>query len=130
MIEPTLLPTLGSRVKYARLNVANLTQKELAMKIGVKQPTISSIEKDEQSTTRYLLQIADALGVSAHWLQTGYGVIDKSDHPVSPTPNREEMNARFVKLQALIDKFELTEEQIDAIERNAIDMAQNFFLDK
>ncbi|WP_394239909.1 helix-turn-helix domain-containing protein [Vibrio astriarenae] len=126
----TELTTLGKRVKYARRTLADLTQLELAEKIGVKQPTISALEKDESSTTRYIVEIADALNVNAHWLNTGRGRMEKVEIDPSNT-NFEASNLKnFAKLEALVAKFELTEEQIKEIEMQAISMAQDFFLSK
>lgn len=66
--------TLGERVKAARLE-SGLTQVQLATKAGIGQSAISSIEGGDSKWTRAhnLLQLAAALDVDPHWLETGKG---------------------------------------------------------
>lgn len=61
----------GSRLVRARKS-AGLTQAELAERTGLGQTTISDAERISTSST-YLVQIAQALGVSPAWLATGEG---------------------------------------------------------
>lgn len=62
--------TVGSRVKEARKK-AGLSQLQLAEAIGVKQPTISELERGESQSSSYLIQIAQVCNVEPSWLQTG-----------------------------------------------------------
>lgn len=62
--------TVGVRVKLARKR-ANLSQLELAKLIGVKQPTISELERGESQSSAYLIKIAEACNVNPIWLQNG-----------------------------------------------------------
>lgn len=64
--------TIAERVKTARAH-ARLTQVQLARKTGIKQPTISDLERGEQLKSAYITQIAHACGVSPLWLATGRG---------------------------------------------------------
>lgn len=68
--------SIGERVKECRLALG-MSQKELAEKAGLKQPTISALEKGPEgggsSTSGSLASIAHALNVSALWLETGMG---------------------------------------------------------
>lgn len=64
--------TIGQRVRRAR-NHAGLTQAKLAKAVGLRQATISELEKGESRSSAYLVHIAKACGVSAHWLATGEG---------------------------------------------------------
>lgn len=64
--------TLAERMKLARAH-ARLTQVQLARKTGIKQPTISDLERGEQTKSAYTTQIAHACGVSPLWLATGRG---------------------------------------------------------
>ena len=50
-----------------------MTQKELAAKVGIKQPTLSELETGESAGTTNVASLAAALGVSALWLETGKG---------------------------------------------------------
>ena len=64
--------TFAQRLKYARKNVG-LTQSTVANTVGIKQPTYQALESGKVVKTSYLLQIAQALKVNAHWLATGEG---------------------------------------------------------
>lgn len=57
----------GERLRKARKD-AGLTQTELAVKVGIKQPTLSAIETGESQGTTYLVELANALSVNPSWL--------------------------------------------------------------
>jgi len=61
--------TLGTRVR-ARREELELTQKQLALNCGggVSQPSIYQVENGETLHPRFLLRLADALGVTPQWL--------------------------------------------------------------
>ncbi|WP_427852892.1 XRE family transcriptional regulator [Stenotrophomonas acidaminiphila] len=67
--------TIGERIKEAR-KVRGLSRPQLAEAAGIKYPTLAGIENNDQAGTTQLPQIADALGVSVRWLQTGKGPRD------------------------------------------------------
>jgi transcriptional regulator with XRE-family HTH domain len=58
-----IMKTLGQRIKFYR-DQAGLTQKQLATKAYVSQPTIAELESGMQQSTRKLPAIAKALRVS------------------------------------------------------------------
>jgi len=60
---------LGDRIKKAR-RAANISQVELAEKIGVTQQAIQSLESNKTQNPRKLKEIAKALSVSLSWLQS------------------------------------------------------------
>ncbi|WP_445425198.1 XRE family transcriptional regulator [Alishewanella sp. HL-SH06] len=62
--------SVGKRVREARKQ-AGFSQQDLADKIGVKQPTLSELERGISSSSTHLITIAKVLGVSPDWLQTG-----------------------------------------------------------
>ena len=66
------MKSLADRIKAARKH-ANLTQLELARKVGVSQPVISQLEKGENLQSVHLVKIASACTVRAEWLATGEG---------------------------------------------------------
>lgn len=82
--------TVGKRVQALRKE-RNMSQGELADKAGLKQPTISSLERGKSHTSGSLASIAAALGVSALWLETGLGDRDiaKSKNFVSASEGTE-----------------------------------------
>lgn len=55
---------LKDRIKQARKH-AKLSQKELADKIGITQPSLSELETGKSQSTSYIASIARACGVDA-----------------------------------------------------------------
>jgi len=71
---------LSQRIKAARSH-ANLTQSQLAEKVGIAQTAISQLESGKTQRSTYLFQVAAACGVSAAWLATGTGeMLDVQRH--------------------------------------------------
>lgn len=64
------MATLGENLKKIR-KMRKLTQKELAQKSGVKQSVISDLETGSAKTTGSILELANALGVTAEELKKG-----------------------------------------------------------
>ena len=67
------MKTIGERLKFIRTN-AKMTQKEMAEKIGLKQNSISVLEKNQrtiQQPTVELLKIN--FGINEKWLLKGIG---------------------------------------------------------
>lgn len=65
-----LVMSVGKRVREARKK-AGLSQQDLADAIGIKQPTLSELERGISTSSTHLISIANACGVSPDWLQTG-----------------------------------------------------------
>lgn len=61
---------LAERLKLARERL-EMSQAQLAEKIGLSQQSIAKIEKGETSQPRKIKEIAKALGVTQKWLQLG-----------------------------------------------------------
>jgi len=66
------MTTFGKRLKEARKQ-AGLSQKEVAERIGTKQPLISELENDEYLTSGFTTRLAHLYKVSARWLAEGKG---------------------------------------------------------
>jgi len=66
------MSTLAERIKSAR-NHAKLTQKALALKVGVEQPVISQLETGKNLQSAHLPKIAHVCGVNAIWLSENTG---------------------------------------------------------
>ena len=66
------MSTLAERIKSAR-NHARLTQKALALKVGVEQPVISQLETGKNLQSAHLPKIAHVCGVNAIWLSENIG---------------------------------------------------------
>ncbi|EPK3299809.1 LexA family protein [Acinetobacter baumannii] len=64
------MATLGENLKAIR-KAKKMTQKELARKSGVKQSVISDLETGNAKSTGSILELANALGVTAEELKKG-----------------------------------------------------------
>lgn len=75
---------IGLRLRHAR-KLRKLTQVELAQKAGVKQASISDLERGESKSFRgvTLVGIARVLNVRAEWLSQGKGPMERRDVPLS-----------------------------------------------
>ena len=74
--------TLAGRLKHAR-KAREWTQGKLASESGVNQSDISKIERGDTLRPTGLLALANALGVSPYWLDTGDGDMLPSN-PTTP----------------------------------------------
>lgn len=70
--------TIGERIKEAR-RIRGLSRPQLAEAAKIKYPTLAGIENNDQAGTTQLPQIAEALRVSAKWLQTGKGAMELAE---------------------------------------------------
>ena len=61
---------MGGRTKQRRLQIG-WTQEQLSAVSDVPQGTISKIERTDQAESKFVVQLATALGVLPLWLQTG-----------------------------------------------------------
>lgn len=64
------MPTIADRIKRSRVSTG-LSQSELARRIGVKPQAIQAIEAGNVKKPRYIVNLAQALGVSAQYLENG-----------------------------------------------------------
>lgn len=74
--------TLAERLKQARKH-AGLTQRALAIKVGVEQPVISQLETGKNLQSAHLSKIAHVCGVSSIWLSDGIGQMKGSSTSAS-----------------------------------------------
>lgn len=63
---------LGKRVKEAR-DAAKLSQAQLAEMVGITQSAIHLLEQRDSASSKVLIELARALGVSPEWLNDGTG---------------------------------------------------------
>lgn len=67
-----MMETIGTRVRRERES-QGIERRELASKTGIGYSTLAELERGGMQTTTKLRVIADALGVSQRWLETGKG---------------------------------------------------------
>lgn len=81
--HPYLLPdTLDERLSIA-MSLRDISQGELARKVGMSQPAIFKLVNGETKTSRKIVEIALALEVNPTWLQCGKG--EMTDFCISKT---------------------------------------------
>jgi len=68
------METLAQRLRYCRER-AKLSQSELARRVGIKPQAIQYIESGKVYKPRNILEIAEVVGVDAHWLSSGKGAM-------------------------------------------------------
>ena len=75
---------IGLRLRHAR-KLRKMTQVELAHKAGVKQASISDLERGESRSFRgvTLVSVAKVLNVRPEWLSQGKGPMERRDVPLS-----------------------------------------------
>ena len=75
---------ISMRLRYARKE-RSLTQVKLAQLSGVKQASVSDLERGESKSFRgtTLLALARALNVSPEWLSHGKGPMERRDTPLT-----------------------------------------------
>ena len=73
-LELTDAANVGGRIRWLRES-KNMSQLELANKSGIKQSTLSDIERlrSNAPNAANLLRIAAALEANPHWIATGEG---------------------------------------------------------
>lgn len=80
------MSTLGENLKKIR-KAKKMTQKDLAQKSGVKQSVISDLETGNAKSTGSILELSNALGVTAEELKKG--IFDETEQPnVTPVTVR------------------------------------------
>lgn len=102
----------GERLRSAR-EAKNLTQYELSEASGVKQGTISKIERGDQLSSRFDMALADALNVLPRWLQSGTGPRSIHDNlqaqPTQPESQRTQNNEQMAPIISQVQAGEWAE---------------------
>lgn len=90
---------LKDRLKSARTR-ARLTQSQLADIVGIKQASISEIERGLSRTSGHLVKIAQACGVNPIWLAEGVGFAEPAGQGQAedaPAPVEKRSSAELVR---------------------------------
>ncbi|WP_062388739.1 XRE family transcriptional regulator [Pseudomonas abietaniphila] len=93
---------LKDRLKYARKR-ANLTQSELADRAGIKQASVSEIERGLSRTSGHLVRIATICDVDPLWLAEGIGeppegIEAESESSTVSTSSADQVRAMLAKI--------------------------------
>jgi len=109
--------TFGDRLEAARL-AANLSQDDLAQRLGVNNATMAAWEADEWEPRGNRLQmLAGMLNVSLMWLMTGRGAglggpVDEDALPLGARLALAEIAELRGQLQDLTEKLRRAEEKL------------------
>lgn len=100
--------SIGQRIKESR-KTAGLSQKDLAEKVGLTQPTLSDLENDMSKGSGKLASIAHALNVRPFWLETGRGTsaLDKAEAMAS----NNELSVNALEIAQAFDRLNTTTQQ-------------------
>lgn len=74
--------TLAERLKKAREEKGFATQQALADHLRIRQSFIGALESKGQQSSKYMPEIAHALGVDAYWLKTGIRTLVAGDQKI------------------------------------------------
>lgn len=94
--------TLQSRLLRAR-KAAKKSQKAVSDAVGISQPAYSDLELGKSSSSSYLVQIANVLGVDPLWLATGEG------EPAGRGEMRAEEHSQYLEIPAFLRRGETTD---------------------
>ncbi|WP_341496386.1 helix-turn-helix transcriptional regulator [Photobacterium damselae subsp. damselae] len=106
------LDTVGKRLKFARkAHTPELTQAQLAEMTGIKQASISRLERGVFYGTKFVVELAEALGVSTEWLSKGSGAMKNTS--AEPT-------GQLARLVMILEPLNLTEGELKEVVNAAI----------
>ncbi|MEJ5903819.1 helix-turn-helix transcriptional regulator [Pseudomonas kermanshahensis] len=110
------MTTLAQRIKAARGH-AKLTQRALALKVGVEQPVISQLETGKNLQSAHLSKIAHVCGVNSIWLSDEIGPMTGS----YPSDEQEALS----RAEGIVRDRSPGDEPEDAFESVAFKALQN-----
>ena len=79
------MDTMASRISE-KMKKLELTQEALANKVGISQTMISKLLRGESKSSKHLVKVAQALGVTAEWLEFGTAYPSDSSHSAELDP--------------------------------------------
>jgi len=105
--------SIGSRIRESRKR-AQLTQGQLAAKVGMSQGALSELETGASEGTTLIASFAAALGVNALWLETGKGLTapQAGEALTPPVAHREpRMVLAYDDEETLLDLYRRSDER-------------------
>lgn len=107
--------TFGDRLAGAR-EQANMTQSQLARRLGVKKATLNAWEQDlSEPRANRLSMLAGLLNVSIMWLLTGEG--DGPEGPAGDTETAADLAAIAAELRAIRAEMRANAERAARLEK-------------
>lgn len=77
------MKTFAERLNAA-MNMASLSQAQLAERVGISQPAVQKMASGKTTGSRKMVEIARALNVRPEWLSAGIGAMKVSDDALPP----------------------------------------------
>lgn len=77
------MKTFSERLNAA-MNMASLSQAQLAERVGISQPAVQKMASGKTTGSRKMVEIARALNVRPEWLSAGIGPMKVSDDALPP----------------------------------------------
>ena len=77
------MKTFSERLNAA-MNMASLSQAQLAERVGISQPAVQKMASGKTTGSRKMVEIARALNVRPEWLSAGKGPMKVSDDALPP----------------------------------------------
>lgn len=102
------MKTLAERLTAA-LQAANLSQEQLAQKVGLSQPAIQKLASGKAQSSRKILEISSALGVSPEWLGQGIGEMSLQHQQDSSVPHE----SKWTGVDAWDSKTPLNDDEVE-----------------
>lgn len=100
--------TINERIRYFRKDVLDMNQTEFADKLGMKQTSVSGIERESVAVTdRTIKTICLIFNVREDWLRTGEGPIYNEREAFSLDQFAREHGATQLELEIIKVYFEL-----------------------
>lgn len=94
------MPDLATRLQN-KLYEQRLSVNAFSKKVGISQQAISKIIRGETLNPKNILEIAAALGVSAHWLKTGEGEPEPNDKVITALYSEEQNEQHHLRVDLL-----------------------------
>lgn len=122
------MPGMGDRIKEARKR-AGVSQIDLAKAVDMSQQALSMLERGDTGSSKKLVDIAEALNVSAHWLANGRD-LDALEKRLQPIESGQRDLGIDVRLAALESELRVIREMSSRILLEVIAMRSELKADK
>ena len=107
------MKTLEERLYYV-MKEAGVNQSELAVRVGIRQQTISRMLTGVTKNSRYFLPICNELSVSPKWLMEGIGDVYTRDLKTDAVIRRVPLLTLKQAINWPKNKEQITDDMIDA----------------
>lgn len=122
---------MNERIKFLRKNELNMTQKNFAEKINLKQNSLALIEAGRPTSDRTIVDICREFNVNEEWLRTGTGEIFIERPTDTIDKLCEEYNISALMRNVLITYTQLSDEgklHVEDFIQSVVDKSQPTFL--